>query len=92
MFSKAIDATRIQVLKEAGRRAETKSAMWARGSPELGIALFDYHESEAGYVAEKLLAGFNGAVQIEDMRDLRKTILRSLGVSCMQGVGLKRLG
>jgi transposase len=37
----AIDATNVQVLKEPGRAASTKSFMWARGSPEPGIVLFD---------------------------------------------------
>ncbi len=60
----------------------TRSAMWTRGSPELGIALFDYHESEAGYVAEKLLAGFNGAVQADAHRGharLKKNNITLLG-------------
>lgn len=59
----AIDATTVQVLKEKGRKAQTKSFMWARGSPEQGIALFDYDVSGAGEIAKKLMSGFNGALQ-----------------------------
>ena len=60
-----IDATSIQVLKEDGRKPETKSFMWARGSPELGIVLFDYDISGAGKVASRLTAGFSGALQAD---------------------------
>jgi len=59
----AIDATTVQVLKEQGRKPETKSFMWARGSPELGIVLFDYDISGGGKVAERLIADFIGALQ-----------------------------
>ena len=59
----AIDATGVQVLKEAGRKAQTKSSMWVRGSPELGIVLFDYDSSGGGRVAKSLMAGFEGALQ-----------------------------
>ena len=59
----AIDATHVQVLKEPGRTAQSKSFMWARGSPELGIVLFDYDVSGGGGVAKKLMSGFVGALQ-----------------------------
>lgn len=63
-----IDATSVQVLKEEDRRPETKSFMWARGSPELGIVLFDYNISGAGYVAKELITGFSGALQADAHR------------------------
>lgn len=58
-----IDATYVQVLKEKNRAAETKSFMWARGSPEKGIVLFDYDVSGGGQVAKKLMQGFGGILQ-----------------------------
>lgn len=61
----AIDATSVQVLKEPGRKAETKSFMWARGSPERGIVLFDYDPSGAGHVARKLMTDYIGALQAD---------------------------
>jgi transposase len=64
----AIDATHVQVLKEPGRKAQTKSFMWARGSPEKGIVLFDYDPSGGGRVAERLVAGFKGALQADAHR------------------------
>lgn len=64
----AIDATHVQVLKEKGRAAQTKSFMWARGSPENGIVLFDYDPSGGGAVAQKLMTGFKGALQADAHR------------------------
>lgn len=64
----AIDATHVQVLKEPGRSASTKSFMWARGSPELGIVLFDYDPSGGGGVAKNLMSGFRGALQADAHR------------------------
>ena len=64
----AIDATYVQVLKEPGRLATTKSFMWARGSPELGIVLFDYDPSGGGGVAKNLMAGFRGGLQADAHR------------------------
>lgn len=64
----AIDATYVQVLKEPGRAPETKSFMWARGSPEKGIVLFDYDPSGGGGVAKKLMTGFQGALQADAHR------------------------
>lgn len=64
----AIDATGVQVLKEPGRKAQTKSSMWVRGSPERGIVLFDYDPSGGGRVAKKLMAEFQGALQADAHR------------------------
>ena len=67
----AIDATHVQVLKEPGRKAEAKSFMWVRGSPERGIVLFDYDVSGGGKVAEKLVTEFKGALQADAHRGYR---------------------
>jgi transposase len=64
----AIDATHVQVLKEPGRTAQSKSFMWARGCPELGIVLFDYDVSGGGEVAKNLMQGFSGALQADAHR------------------------
>lgn len=60
-----IDATTVQVLKEKGRKAQTKSTMWVRGSPELGIVLFDYDVSGGGAAAKRLVTGYEGALQAD---------------------------
>jgi transposase len=61
----AMDATVVQVLKEEGRKAQTKSSMWVRGSPEKGIVLFDYDISGGGAAAKRLVTGFKGALQAD---------------------------
>ena len=60
------DETRVQVLKEAGKRASSLSYMWvrAREGPE-AIILFDYAPSRSGEVPKKLLAGFKGYLQVD---------------------------
>ena len=78
----AIDATTVQVLKEKGRRAQTKSTMWARGSPEKGIVLFDYDVSGSGAAAKRLITGYKGALQADAHRGygaLDKSNLTLLG-------------
>jgi transposase len=77
-----IDATSVQVLKETGRKAESKSFMWCRGSPEKGIVLFDYNVSGAGYVAEKLIAGFAGALQSDAHRGYDRLSLELFRLGC----------
>ena len=79
-----IDATRVQVLKEPGRKAKSKSAMWVRGSPEKGIVLFDYSVSEGGEIARSLMSGYEGALQADAHRGygaLEKQSITLLG--CM---------
>lgn len=67
----AIDATHVQVLKEKGRAAKDKSFMWARGSSELGIVLYDYDPSGGGRVAKKLVEDYRGALQADAHRGYR---------------------
>lgn len=80
-----IDASTLQVLKEGGgRKPQTKSFMWSRGSPERGIVLFDYNISGAGAIAKSLMEGFEGALQADAHRGygaLDRQILTLLG--CM---------
>jgi transposase len=78
-----IDATSMQVLKEPNRKAETKSFMWARGSPELGIVLFDYNISGSGSTAEQLMAGFSGAMQSDAHRGYNKLNNQVTRLGCM---------
>ncbi len=58
----------MQVLKEKDRAAETKSFVWARGSPEKGIILFDYDVSGGGAVAKRLMQNFTGTLQADAHR------------------------
>lgn len=80
----AMDASTLQVLKEKGRKPQTKSFMWSRGSPERGIVLFDYNISGGGAIAKNLMAGFEGALQADAHRGygaLDRKLLKLLG--CM---------
>ena len=57
------DETRIQVLKEEGRNAETNSFMWLFRSGEDGLPpliLYHYTETRAKYNAVDFLKGFKG--------------------------------
>lgn len=57
------DETPVQVLKEDGRRAQTKSYMWVfrNGEYDSGqIVLFHYSETRAGETAKEFLEGFHG--------------------------------
>lgn len=62
------DETRIQVLKEAGRRAETDSFMWVFRSGEDGlppIILYRYTETRAKFHAVEFLSGFSGYLETD---------------------------
>ena len=68
-FYVACDETRVQVLKENGRAAESQSWMWVRSTP-FGlskIVLFDYSTSRSGDAAKALLAEFEGYLQCDGL-------------------------
>jgi len=57
------DETPVQVLKEPGRRAQTKSYMWVFRTGEFDkeqIVLFHYSPTRAGETAKEFLEGFHG--------------------------------
>jgi hypothetical protein len=62
-----MDETRIQVLKEKDRIAESQSCVWAQqgGPPDQPVVLFKYTTSKAAKVAETLLVGFAGFLQVD---------------------------
>ena len=57
----------VQVLKEPGRAATSKSYMWVRrgGPPSRPVILFDYDQSRSGAVPFRLLADFQGTLQTD---------------------------
>ena len=60
------DETRLQVLKEEGRKATSQSWMWIfRGGGDRPTILFHYHQSRAGQVAEDILADYEGYIQTD---------------------------
>jgi hypothetical protein len=60
-----MDETTVQVLKEDGRKAQTKSRMWVRrgGPPGKPVILFNYEPTRSGAVAWRLTEDFNGYLQ-----------------------------
>ena len=60
-----MDETVVQVLKEVGRPAQTKSTLWVQrgGPPDACVILYDDIASLSGAVAERLLANHAGYLQ-----------------------------
>ena len=61
------DETRLQVLKEDGKTAQSDKWMWVirGGQPEKLSVLFEYDPSRAGSVAVRLLDDFKGVLQAD---------------------------
>ena len=61
------DETRIQVLKEDGKTAQSNKWMWVTcgGPPNKPSVLFEYDPSRSGAVPERLLEGFRGILQAD---------------------------
>lgn len=69
------DETPVQVLKEPGRRPETKSYMWLFRSGEDGlppIVLYRYYQTRAGQNASDFLKGFHGYLQTDGYQGYNK--------------------
>jgi transposase len=66
-FCVSCDETHVQVLKENGRKAESKSWMWVRATPvsEHKIVLFDYDPHRSAKVAHRLLSEYRGFFQVD---------------------------
>ena len=61
------DETRIQVLKETGKTAQSDKWMWVTrgGPPDTPSVLFEYDPTRAGHVPARLLEGFSGVLQVD---------------------------
>jgi len=68
-FYVACDETHVQVLKESGRKAESKSWMIVRSTPygPKKIVLFDYNPSRGSDVMTDLMTGFKGYLQCDGL-------------------------
>jgi transposase len=63
-----VDETRVQVLNENGKSAESLSYMWVRGREYPGappIVIFEYDPTRSGEVAKRLFAGYQGYLQAD---------------------------
>ena len=63
------DETTLQVLKEANKKAQSKSYIWLRLSQDKKpIVLMNYSSNRAGSTAESLFKGFQGHLQTDGYR------------------------
>lgn len=62
-----MDETRVQVLKEPGKTAQSDKWMWVSkgGPPDKAVVLFDYDPSRSAEVPARLLEGFSGYLQCD---------------------------
>ena len=62
-----MDESTVQVLKEPGKTAQSKSYLWLQrgGPPEQPVVLFDYDPSRSQAVPKRLLEGFTGYLQTD---------------------------
>ena len=61
-----MDETVVQVLKEDGKKATSKSYMWVRYAAGINpIVLYDYAPTRSGQVPLELLEGFSGYLQVD---------------------------
>lgn len=68
------DETTLQVLKEPGRLAQTKSYMWLYRTGREGppIVLYDYQTTRAAKHPERFLSGFKGYLQTDGYSGYRR--------------------
>ncbi len=76
-----MDETHVQVLKEKGRKAQSKSFMWCLVGLDPGkkAVLFEYSPSRSSAIAAELLEGFQGTL-ITDGYVGYKSVSSSMGI------------
>ena len=89
----AMDETRVQVLKEPGRAAESQSTMWVMrgGSPGREVVRFEYDVSRGKAVVARLLEGYQGYLQRDGYSGYAEVCARPeiAGVGCWAHVRRK---
>ena len=62
-----MDETTVQVLKEPGKTAQSKSYLWLQrgGPPDRPVLLYDYDPGRGAGVPKRLLEGFAGTLQTD---------------------------
>ena len=62
-----MDETTVQVLKESGKKAQSKSYLWLQrgGPPQHPVVLYHYDPGRGAGVAKRLLEGFRGYLQTD---------------------------
>lgn len=72
-----VDETTVQVLREAGKKASSKSYMWVRQA--VNITLFDYSPSRSATVAKKLTQDYTGTIMTDGYRGYDQLTNNRLG-------------
>ncbi len=82
-----MDETTVQVLKEPGRKAQSKSYLWVQrgGPPDGPVVLFHYDPGRGAEVAERLLQGFEGYLQTDGYDSYNAAVAKNnlIHVGCM---------
>ena len=82
-----MDETTVQVLKEAGKTAQSKSYLWVQrgGPPNHPIVLYDYDSSRSGSVPTRLLSGYDGYLQTDGYEGYNAVVQQNniIQVGCM---------
>jgi len=82
-----MDETTVQVLKEPGKSAHSKSYLWLQrgGPPDQPVILFDYDPSRSQQVPKRLLAGFSGYLQTDGYGGYNAAVAENnlIHVGCM---------
>lgn len=62
-----MDETTVQVLKESGKKAQSKSYLWLQrgGPPQQPVVVYHYDPGRGAGVAKRLLEGFKGYLQTD---------------------------
>jgi transposase len=62
-----MDETTVQVLKESGKKPQSKSYLWLQygGPPEQPVVLYHYDPGRGAGVVKRLLTGFKGYLQTD---------------------------
>jgi transposase len=61
------DETTVQVLKESGKAAKSKSYMWLyqTGRYDIPVVIYDYHPSRSGKIPQEFLKDFSGYLHVD---------------------------
>jgi len=82
-----MDETTVQVLKESGKRAQSKSYLWLQrgGPPEHPVVLYHYDPGRRAGVAKRLLEGFKGYLQTDGYDGYNAVVVSNdlVHVGCM---------
>jgi hypothetical protein len=82
-----MDETTVQVLKEPGKSAQSKSYLWLQrgGPPEKPIVLYDYDASRSQLVPSQLLDGYRGYLQTDGYSGYNQVVARNglVHIGCM---------